>query len=73
VFWVFVTNVLFLNILNAMMNKTFDDEMESIESQMLLDLSYRILRYERTFPEVVDQILRADLDQGKGRALYRFQ
>jgi hypothetical protein len=64
VFWVFVTNVLILNMLIAIMNKTFDDEMKSIKSRMLLDLSYRIMRYERAFPEVADQIQRADSDRG---------
>jgi hypothetical protein len=64
VFWVFVTNVLFLNMLIAMMNKTFDDEMKSIKSNMLLDLSYRIMRYERTFPEIADQIQQFDSNRG---------
>jgi hypothetical protein len=63
VFWVFVTNVLILNMLIAMMNKTFDDEMKRIQSNVLLDLSYRIMRYERAFPEVADQIQRADSDR----------
>jgi hypothetical protein len=31
---------------------------------VLLDLSYRIMRYERAFPEVADQIQRADSDRG---------
>jgi hypothetical protein len=58
--WVFVTNVLFFNLLIAMMNKTVDKEIENIESTMLLDLSYRILRYERVFPEIMDWVLQSD-------------
>jgi hypothetical protein len=69
VFWVFVTNILFINMLVAMMNKTFDDEMGSIESKMLLDLSYRILRYEKAFPELVDKIQFGD----PGLSVFNFQ
>jgi hypothetical protein len=59
--WVFVTNVLFFNLLIAMMNKTVDKEIENIESTMLLDLSYRILHYEKEFPEIMDWVLQSDL------------
>ena len=69
VFWVFITNVLFFNMLVAMMNKTFDDEMEGIESKMLLDVSYRILRYERYFPELAERIERLD----QGESVFDFQ
>ena len=69
VFWVFVTNVLFLNMLIAMMNKTLDNEMDAIESKILLDVSHRILLYERAFPELVEWIDRLD----QGRSVFYFQ
>ena len=56
VFWVFLTNVLILNMIVAMMNHTFDRHIEGVESAWLLDVSYRIMRYERLFPELKNQM-----------------
>ena len=58
VFWVFLTNVLILNMLIAMMNYTFDKQIKEVHSVWLLDVSYRIMRYERIFPELVTQLHR---------------
>ena len=52
VFWVFLTNVLVLNMLVAMMNYTFDLQSKIAHSVWILDISYRIMRYERVFPEL---------------------
>ena len=56
VFWVFLTNVLILNMLIAMMNYTFDRQKKTVHSVWLLDVSYRIMRYERLFPELIDRM-----------------
>ena len=58
VFWVFLTNVLVLNMLIAMMNYTFDNQLKRVHSVWLLDVSYRIMRYERIFPELVVRLQR---------------
>jgi hypothetical protein len=50
--WVFFTNVLQLNMLIAMMSSTLDLESKQVHQKWLLDLSYRIMRYEKTFPEL---------------------
>jgi hypothetical protein len=55
-FWVFLTNVLILNMLIAMMNYTFDKQKQTVHSVWLLDISYRIMRYERLFPELIDRM-----------------
>ncbi len=56
IFWVFLTNVLILNMLIAMMNYTFDRQKKNVHSVWLLDVSYRIMRYERLFPELIDRM-----------------
>jgi hypothetical protein len=58
VFWVFLTNVLVLNMLIAMMNYTFDKQSKNVRSVWILDVSYRIMRYERLFPELVARMQR---------------
>jgi hypothetical protein len=56
IFWVFLTNVLILNLIIAMMNHTFNRHMDGVASAWLLDVSYRIMRYERQFPELKDRM-----------------
>jgi hypothetical protein len=58
VIWVFLTNVLILNMLIAMMNYTFEKQTKNVHSVWVLDVSYRIMRYERLFPELVARLQR---------------
>jgi hypothetical protein len=59
IFWVFLTNVIIINMLIAMMNSTFDDQREKLSSVWLLDISKRILRYDKQFPELGPHMARA--------------
>jgi hypothetical protein len=56
VFWVFLTNVLILNMLIAMMNTTFSQQEKNVHAVWLLDVSYRIMRFEKLFPELKDRM-----------------
>ena len=56
VFWVFLTNVLVLNMLIAIMNFRFHSQLKEVHCVWLLDVSYRIIRYEGLFPELTDRI-----------------
>ncbi len=58
VFWTFLTNVLVLNMLVAMMNYTFDAQLKTIRSIWILDVSYRIVRYQQTLPELAARMQR---------------
>ena len=60
VFWVFLTNIIIINMLIATMNITFDDQRERLSSVWLLDISKRVLRYEKTFPELAPQMARPE-------------
>ena len=51
--WVFLTNVLVLNMLIAMMNCTLDEQKKVSHATWLIDISYRIMRYEEIFPELI--------------------
>jgi len=56
ILWVFLTNTLIMNMLVAMMNYTFDQEKRNVHSVWLLDVSYRIIRFEELFPELIGRI-----------------
>lgn len=56
VFWVFLTNVLVLNMLIAMMNSTMERQQTQVHLVWLLDVSYRIMRYEKLFPELLRRL-----------------
>ena len=56
IFWVFLTNVLVLNMLIAIMNNTFSYQTKQVHCVWLLDVSYRIMRFERDFPELTDRM-----------------
>ena len=58
VFWVFLTNVLILNMLVAMMNYTFDKQVKTVRAVWILDVSYRIMRYQHVFPELTARMQR---------------
>jgi hypothetical protein len=53
VLWMVVTNTLILNVLIAVMNYSFEEQKKNIHAIWLLDVSYRIMRYERLFPELI--------------------
>ena len=55
-FWVFLTNVLVLNMLIAMMNATFEKQSKEVHSVWLLDVSYRVMRYEKKIPELIRRL-----------------
>ena len=58
VFWMFLTNVLVLNMLVAMMSNTLDAQTQGVGQVWLLDVSYRVMRYEGLFPELADRMQR---------------
>ena len=53
--WIVLTDILQLNLLIAMMTKTFDQTGEKINKVWLLDICRRISRFERVFPELRDR------------------
>ena len=58
ILWVFVTNVLILNMLIAIMTDTLDEQREKLSSVWLIDISKRVLRYDHFFPELAPRMAR---------------
>ena len=56
VLWVFLTNTLIINMLISMMNYTLDKQRLVLGSEWLLDVSKRMMRYDRMFPELAPRM-----------------
>lgn len=50
--WVVLTNILTMNVLIAMLTKTFDKNVERSGDNWTLDIMARVIQYERQFPEL---------------------
>ena len=58
VLWIFLSNTLILNMLISMMIYTLHQQSDNLSNEWLLDVSKRILRYEKAFSELAPRMTR---------------
>jgi hypothetical protein len=51
--WVVLTNILTMNVLIAMLSKTYEKNVEQSNDTWTLDIMGRVIQYERQFPELL--------------------